>query len=545
MRGLVTAFGVDYDQWWALTKAALKTDLRSSTFVRGPQIRQSKAAAALIGQLIFYVIIGFFMAAFVALSGDLFVSGSIVLSYVMFMVGVATLLDHNTAMTSPDDYYILGFQPLTSRTYFAARLTNVLVYTSAMTTLFSLFPVAAFFFKWGIKVGLAAIVATYGSSLFMALGLVTVYAWLLRVVGAARIKRLLSYVQFMFSFVVYGGYFVLSRMFTRSAMAAFSLKKTAALLLLPPTWFASYLEVAAGRTSAFEIVPVVVSIAAVVAFIAIATGRLSLDYADRLGAIATAPTAVGAKPGGVTRSRRAVWFTRGEARAVAMLIRSQFKNDMKFRMSILAILPLTIVYLAMGISNQGAGMDPFTPSRPSQGQGLGLVTVAMLMFPAMLKMSLGRSDAFRASWIFFACPIDRTKLVRAAKNVLVVSFLLPYMLFVAAVLAYFTVNLWHLAVHLLVVGLISHLLLQLITLLDPELPFSKPMAKGRSSTRVFVVSAAVGFGAVFFPLAGPVIYASPARIVVTVVILVGISVLMERLTRVRVEAQAEKLEFEG
>ena len=50
-----------------------------------------------------------------------------------------------------------------------------------------------------------------------------------------------------------------------------------------------------------------------------------------------------------------------------------------------------------------------------------MVTLAMLMFPTMLKMNLSRSDAFRASWIFFSCPIDRTRMVRAAKNVLVVG----------------------------------------------------------------------------------------------------------------------------
>ena len=67
----------------------------------------------------------------------------------------------------------------------------------------------------------------------------------------------------------------------------------------------------------------------------------------------------------------------------------------------------------------------------------------------MLKMNLGRSDAFRASWIFFACPIDRTLMVRAAKNVLVVGFLLPYMLMVGVVLSFYTTNVVHLIVHLL------------------------------------------------------------------------------------------------
>ena len=431
MRRLFEALDVDYDQWLALTRVALKIDLRASTFVRGSRGRQARAVAALISQLIFYTFTGGVIAAFVWFGGDLFMSATLVVGYVMFMVGTATLLDHNAAITSPDDYSILGFRPVTSRTYFAARLTNVLVYTTAMTTLFAYLPVVAYFVRWGAAVGGASIVALYSASMLMALFMVTMYAWLLRVVGAARIKRLLSYVQFVMSFLVYGGYFFVSRLLSERMLAALTLPKTVPVLLLPPTWFASYLELAAGRTSAMEVVPAVFSVAALVALAVTVGGRLSLDYADRLGALSTA-TSTAPKRAGTKRPARAWWFTGGEARAVALLIRSQFANDMKFRMGVLAIVPLTIIYLVMGLSRTGTIGDPFTDARPSQG--LSMVTLAMLMFPTMLKMNLGRSDAYRASWIFFATPADRTRLVRAAKNVLVVTFLVPYLLCVAAVL---------------------------------------------------------------------------------------------------------------
>jgi hypothetical protein len=174
-----------------------------------------------------------------------------------------------------------------------------------------------------------------------------------------------------------------------------------------------------------------------------------------------------------------------------------------------------------------------------------MVTLAMMMFPAMLKLSLGRSDAFRASWIFFALPSDRTLLIRAAKNVLVATFLVPYVLCVALVVSFFSENIPHLLVHLTVIGLVSHLVLQLITFIDPELPFSKPLAKNRSSTRVFVLVGCVSFGAIFFPLLAPVIYGSAVSIALTFSIIIGLSIVLERLTRIRVEAQAGKIEFEG
>src|SRR5262245_49640206 len=110
-------------------------------------------------------------------------------------------------------------------------------------------------------------------------------------------------------------------------------------------------------------------------------------------------------------------------------------------------------------------------------------------------MNLGRSDAFGASWTFFAWLADRSFLIRAAKNVVVVTFLVPYIAAVAVVAGYFSPSIPHLLIHLSIVGLVGHLVLQLITLIDPELPFSKPLAKGRSSTRVFVLSICVAVGA--------------------------------------------------
>ena len=541
MRGLFTLADVDYDQWRALVRASLTVDLRTSLFVRAPRSRKASAAAAIAGQIVFYAITGLFISFGVWISQDVFLAAVFVVTYVMFMVGTAALMDHNAAIASPDDYYILGFRPVTSRTFFAARLANVLVYTSSMTLVFGLLPMAAFFGRWGLLVGLAAVAAIAAASLFTALTMIAIYAWLLGAVGAARLKRLLSYVQFVFSFLVYGGYFAAINYLTETAIASIRLPKTLPVLMTPPAWFASYVEIASGRIGPRELIPAAASLAGVAALAVFVRGRLSLDYAQRLGELTSAGSALPAAP--VADARRTRFFSGGESRAIAMLVRSQFASDLKFRMSVLAILPLTLIYLVMGVSRQGGIGDPF--ERNGLAEGLGFVTLAVLMFPAMLKMSLSQSDAFRASWIFFASPIERAKLVSAAKNVLLVSFVLPYLAFVALVLAFFTENVSHLLVHLVVVGLVSHLVLQIITFVDPELPFSKPHMKGRSSTRIFIILAVVTVGSVVFPLLAPLVYRTTLRIAVTLLVLAGLSLLLERMTRLRVESLSDKLEFEG
>ena len=228
---------------------------------------------------------------------------------------------------------------------------------------------------------------------------------------------------------------------------------------------------------------------------------------------------------------------------MALLVRSQFANDLKFRMGVLAILPLTLIYLVLGIARHGSIGDPFV--RSDLSENLGFVTLAVLMFPAMLKMSASQSDAYRASWIFFSSPTERFRLVTAAKNVLLVSFVLPYLAFVAVVLSFFTSHVPHLLIHLLVVGLMSHLVLQAITFADPELPFAKPNIKGRSSVRVFVVITVIAVASIAVPRLAPLLYSTTTGIVGTVLGLVALSVILTRLTRLRVERLAERLEFQG
>ena len=536
MRRILEAAGVDYDQWRALVAVALKIDFRTAARARSGSHRDVKAVGALAAQAIFYSVMGGLIAAIVWFARDLFVASDIVVTYVMFMVGTVALLDHNSAIASPDDYLILGSRPVSSRTYFTARVTNVLVYILALTTAFAYLPLVSFAVRHGVAVGAAAAAGVYAAAIATALAMIVIYATVVRTVGAARLKRLLSYLQMMASFVVYGGYFLVAQLVGQQ-MLAMTIEKQPWMMALPPVWFASAAELAAGRLSMLDIVPVAIGALVIVALAASLGGRLSLDYAAQLGAIVSTPAAAASS----RQPRRAFWFRTGEARATALLIRAQFRNDIKFRMGVLAILPLTIVYVLMAVRDGGLG-DPFVRPR---GSGFSFVTMAIMMFPAMLRVNLVRSDAYRASWIFFATPIDRARIVQASKDLLVVTFLVPYLVLVGAVLSYFSPSVLHVAVHLIVVGLISHLVLQVVILTEPELPFSKPLVKGSSSTRVFVVMFVVGTSAAVLPAVAPLIYSSAAATVAALAALVGVSVVLDRATRVRIERLTAGLEFEG
>lgn len=540
MKRLAIAAGVDYDQWKALTLVALKLDFRQGRFGRS-RTGETRQVAILVTQAIVYSMYGLFMAILIWAARDLFLAGTVLMTYVMFMVGTTVLLEHNSVLTSPQDYTILGFRPVTSRTYFFARLANALVYTTAITTVAAYLPTISLFLRHGLLVGLAGLAAIYGCSFFTAFAILFGYGWLMHAVGADTLKRALSYVQLVMSFAIYGGYMLMSRVVSARALQALSLPKSAWMILVPPAWFAAYLDVASGTATLLELLVAGLSVIGLAALASGLSGRLSMDYSDRLAAIAASSQKVRVTRAG---SRPGWWFRTGEARAISVLVRAQFRNDQRFRMGVLSILPMTLIYVFIGLRD-GNLQDPFAQSH--RGTAFSLVTVAVLMFPAILKQALTHSEQFRASWIFFACPSDRLRIIRSAKNVVVAYFLAPYLLFVSAVYVFFIGigSIGHIAVHMSLLGLISHLVLQAYVLLDPELPFSRPTQVGRRSGTVIGFMLVMGLVSGLLQAFAWLIYQSLTATLAVFGVVIGANVVMNLLTRARVELQARSLEFQG
>jgi ABC-2 type transport system permease protein len=545
LRALIEKLGVDYEQWRALVRLSLKIDLRTASMARSGYAQTSKSAkpsGQLFVQFLVYVVMGAMLSIFVVFSKDVFFTGMVLLTYTMMMTGMLVLIDFGAIVISPDDYAILGYQPVSSRTYFISRLTNILVYSTSLTLALSIIPVIAYFFTAGFRplLGIAALLAALFTGLATTLFLVLIYATVLRVINPHRLRRIVGYFQLLLSFFIYGGYMVLPRLIKVETIAAMSIKKTPWLMLYPPAWFASYLDLAMGRMTAMEIAPALLSIVVLALLANHARGKLALEYSDRLSSATTVSERPKKSSGFVLP---AIVFREGEARAVALLVRNQFKYDQKFRLAVLGILPLTVLYLYLGLDH-GPLLDPFV----NRGFGLDnslLLYLAILMFPSLLRLSLTNSDSYQASWIYYATPADRSRLVLQAKNFIFVYFMIPYLLFIGAIFFYFYRNVWHVLAHLAVLALLSHAFLQLAALINPALPFSQPMRKAQRSTSFILIGMVTPFAAVaLLGFLKMFVYPNPAVLMMTLAALIGLSWWGEKILQARVRRRTERFEYQ-
>ncbi len=543
LRAWMELLGVDYAQWRALTRTALRLDLRVSGMgVARAGSREHGGIRFWFARLWIYVFLGAMLGGLVWYNKDVFFTGTLVVSYTMVMTAMLVLVDFGAVVISPDDFALLGYQPITSRTYFVARLTNVLVYTTLLALALGLIPNVVFCFTLGFRplLGVAAFLASILSAAVVALSLVFVYAGILRVLHPRKLRRWIGYLQLLLSFFIYGGYIFVPRFVEAGAVRTFVLKKSAWLFILPSTWFASYLSLAAGPPESSEIVPALFSVALLAWLVTRARSKLALEYSDHLSSAMAASEGI---PKAATAAGRPSFIFRNrEAGAVALLVRNQFKYDQKFRLAVLSILPMTVLYVVIGLRG-GRLEDPFEAGTSGFGNAW-LLYFAVLMFPTMLKTTLANSDSYQASWIYYATPADRAQLVLGSKNCVLIYFLFPYLAGMTAVFLYFFRNVVHVLVHVTILALISHLLLQLTVLLQPVLPFSQPARKGQRSAGMMII---LMFGPMLAMLLifvfGRLIYPRPTLLLTSLAILTAASWGIERMLARWIRRRTAFLEY--
>lgn len=534
----VETLGADYTQWRVLTRAMLKTDFRSASALQmGSSVAGSGAATPWVG-LLLYGMLGLWNMAVTLVLPDLFLSAVWSLSMVGFVVAMVILIEFQAVVISPTDYEILAHQPVSSRTYFLVKLTNVLLYAGIIGTLAAGPTWILFIVRHGLITAVAFSVTVAGVVVWTALVIVAVYAGLLRAVRPARFDRLLSYIQVFLTTLVIGAPLLISPL--ENQLEAMEITTSPALFALPAAWFASVLPLVNGRWSVTGVLAVLTAAGSTVCLFYIVGRRLSLSYAERMGALLTtaAPDRDKVSPRRSAGRRFPV-----EVRAVATLLRGNFRHDRNFRITVLSIVPMTLLYVYLSL-REGALPDPFVDPGFEAGR-LWMIHFVAIGGPQMLLESLFRSDSFRAGWIFFAFPVDRARLVTGAGHCIALFVLVPYLTVLGGVFVWAFGDVLHAVAHAGVLGLISNLAVQLRLLLAPRLPFSEPPAKGGFSVGVFTAMVISGILIGLLPLPLHAAYASTAATVSTIVALTVANALMPRFVARRIAPRLQRLEFAG
>jgi hypothetical protein len=530
--------GFDPAQWRVLVTAGLRSDWRAGGAAVGLATRRGGRGATL-ALLALQAVMGVVIAAVIWADRGGFSSVTIYFSFLVFTTAASVILDFHAVVLSPADYELLAHQPVSSRTFFAARLSTTLLYVLVLTAAIAAGPAIAMSGVGGLRPvrGLATLALSGLAAATTTLAMIGAYAGVVITMPGRMVRGALTALQLTVTTLLFGAVVLAPLLFEGASRAritaALFLEKRAVAYLNPGSWYAAYLEVLDGRGEALDAAAIAVSLATIGVAAVWAGRRLSLDYAGRLGTA----TRLAAGPDVFRAGRERLLnllVGRGDARALAALIDAQFRFDLRFRLAVLAIVPLTMVYVVAGALQRSA--DSAGP-RP--------VYWAVLMFPLMMRSALQRSDAYQAAWVFHAAPVPPARLVLALKTCIVRCFIVPYCAVLAVLFTVTGEGGPRVPVTIAFLFLSSHALLLAATVRDPQLPFSQPPATADRTADLFGVMFVTSLAAVF---ASPLLQLMSRSILVTVAVLAGLAGVNEVLRRAlprRIEALVAGAEFGG
>jgi hypothetical protein len=480
---------IDKQQLKTLLRASLKTDWRSASTRMGVDQRGRFSIPPILIVMVMYFAMSAVLASVVDRAKDVFLGFFFVLAMQMVFIAVTILLEFSHLILSPEDFPILAPHPVNSRTFFAAKFLHLIIYVTATVAALGLLPavISAFVYRNALLFPLMFL-ASWACGIATALFFALFYTFMLRVANRERMHRYLGYLQFLMTFVIYGGYMFLPELGGKILGLSKSGFDFTFLYFLPPGWFAALPALVSGPITASTIWAAIAGVASLVALYFVANSRLSIEYAQTLSETVEQQQSQSEtrKLTGVT-ARIVRLLASSEDRVVWQLMRKQFKYDNRYKMSMLVAIPLTLLYFYMGLKNGEVLADPFASVEVlAELHSTWMVYFVLAIIPYMVVINTSFSTSYQAAWIYYTSPADRTRIVQASHRFAIIFFCIPYLIFMGSLMVYFFGNVLHAVLHCVVLFLLLVALVGALALISPRFPFSQPMKSGQRTGAMMI-----------------------------------------------------------
>ncbi len=543
---LLSRWGVDRDQYHWLLQASLRMDFRSKSVLRGHQDSSStKSSLIMTGVMygLFSVILALSLRA-----GNIstFFFAMVMFGYAMAMMALSILIEFGMAVISPDDFLILAHRPISSRTFFAVKCSNLLFYVLILDLSLTVAPaLIGWTFKdapWQFPLVYLSIAVLLG--VFVAGVVTALYGLLLQRINYERFKDLLAWCQVVLSFIFFFGYQLIPRLVDR--VHGLRIGNVPALVAaLPPVWFASLNELGLGHFSWFA---ATLSLVALLIMGLLMPGLLrsvSLDYADRIGGMVSAAVTRGSKTqkqnrGSLLHRLERIATFNQEERALFSFLLKMLRRNRLLKLQLYPNFGIVIALFALAWLEHENLHDPFSGTR------MGFAAIFPLMaflFGSMgFAASLPYSDEHEGGWIFFTAPIAQpARFLKAIKKAVFLVFFLPLFLLNFGFLCLFWPVTHALAMSLygLAIGLAAF---QGMLFWFKEFPFSRMPEKGTQSKRMATVFVMMIAYAIFLMLPG--LFSSYPRLLPGILaLLLATTVFLGRLNNTAYARAIRQLEL--
>ena len=507
------AVGIDAEQFLVLLRISLWIDFRGSAqavMAGASSDNPLKGSLALYGLLSALPAILVFVAPV-----EVFVRA--IMAFNMLFLLMIMLVDFGVTLVVADDIRVVGWRPINSRTYLAARLANTIILISMFDLALFLVPAIAGMFARGSSrwFPLIFLPCALFAGVFVCGVVAACYTTLLRLFSPARFRAALNAFQvaFMTLLVLAGqiGPHVHDHR-PRNPLNPLDAAAWTWADILPSNWFAAPVELLLRGPSQRTLALSALAVVATLGLFAALLGTLSLDYLEKVASAGEASSSAIGVNRGVALWRRAVAFAlrSPEERVMFDFTRQIFLRDHKVRLRAYPSLAYAFVP-GLLILLQSERSEHFMLLAPAAI--LGFLPIPLLtQFPYW-----GESHG---EWIFAMTGFESIpNLAVGIKKAILFTFQLPALIVFSIPLFFLAGPLPACAAIVLALGVGIFILELAFLLLTPGLPFTQELRPGGAAgTMAFSLGSLVALGIIAVILY--VFANTPARIAVIGLILI-------------------------
>ncbi len=505
---LLQKMGVNPRQLRVLLATSIRLDFRGH---RGFG-QQKRKIPPLFMSMLFYFFMSIGLAGGLVSLATTFSYSLLILSYSMVMVIFSVMIEFGNTIVNPEDGDILTFRPITSRTYFLARLFNLIFYVCLIGGSLVLVPSLLGIALKGAPVWfpLIFIPVTVLGNIAAASLVVLVYTGLLQILPYQKFKDLLAYLQVVFSFFVFFSYQFVPRLAGRFFQEGIDIQGKW-LYWAPPAWFAGAVQICLGRAAPKDYLLGAEALIASILLCVVAFRKISLQYSHRI-----ANLQAGSAEKSVSEKKRSKAVKAFHVSALSRLFLrtstsiagyqlglNMIRRDRTVKMTVFPMLGIPLAFLALAII-EGEMNDPFASGGMFQGGTYGNMVIFFVFFMVQsLLTGLLYSSDWKAAWVFHVAPLSSpTDIFTGLKVAIFLRGLLPFYFILFLIYSIYIPPLHALQLVILLIGF-GLLSLSMATFFIKEYPFSKPRVRGertRNMAFLFVVAPIFGLFIAFFYL---------------------------------------------
>jgi len=498
--------GVNAAQVKALLVVYLKQDLRGGkSLINTQKGDYIKSNWSLLLIAVLYTVFGLTVAIIALTDADVFAYSVLALSFTFFIALLGILAESGNVIFDETEADVIGHLPISSRTYFTAKVLNLFLFTLLIALSASFFP--ALFGMWAMRSNPLFVAAHAISAAMMALlatALVVIsYGLLMRYVSKERFDNIIAYSQGALALFFMLGYQIVPRI-TESREILISSEVHWYHFLYPPAWFAGLTMLLIGHVGLEAAALGLIAFGSLIILGTLAFRKIAGGYNSFLSQLShgAAKARAGSEQGeeipatgakelrrGLLERVKAAFLNRPAERATFDLISLYLRRDREIKVRLYPSLAYAVVFPILALVSEGLP-DPFLNAEVSF---YGLLGALMVCFSGLSAVEvLVFSAHYRAAYIFRVTPISRRGDIHSGIRKAIFAYVaLPSFLALFLLFGF----IWRNPLHALLV-LIPWIIITPAVLLVPftfrvVLPLSRKYQKGQQSARnlsVFISS---------------------------------------------------------